>query len=67
MELFKYDWREQNRSLVFAIGVILSGLLGGAVFANPEPIRLSVEFLTRLAVLGIFAGALIALAGVLRG
>ena len=49
VEFFKYDWREQNWSLVFAIGAMLGGFLAGVVFANPEPIQLSVEFLTKLA------------------
>ena len=49
VEFFQYNWREQNWSLVFAIGAMLGGFLGGVVFANPEPVNLSVEFLTQLA------------------
>lgn len=56
VEFFKYNWREQNWSLVFAIGAMLGGFLGGVVFANPEPIRLSVEFLTQLAIWNIPIG-----------
>lgn len=56
VEFFKYNWREQNWSLVFAIGAMLGGFLGGVVFANPEPIELSVAFLTQLAMWNIPIG-----------
>lgn len=56
VEFFQYNWREQNWSLVFAIGAMLGGFLGGVVFANPEPVNLSVEFLTRLAMWNIPIG-----------
>jgi uncharacterized membrane protein YedE/YeeE len=49
VDFFKYNWREQNWSLVFALGAVLGGFLGGVVFANPDPVRLSVGFLTKLA------------------
>lgn len=56
VDFFKYNWREQNWSLVFAVGAMLGGFLGGVVFANPEPISLSVEFLTQLAIWNIPIG-----------
>lgn len=49
VDFFKYNWREQNWSLVFALGAVLGGFLAGVVFANPDPINLSVGFLTKLA------------------
>lgn len=49
VEFFKYNWREYSWSLVFALGAVLGGVLAGVVFANPNPIALSVSFLTRLA------------------
>ncbi len=49
VDFFNYNWREQNWSLVFALGALLGGFLGGVVFANPEPVDLSVGFLTQLA------------------
>ncbi len=48
VEFFKYNWREHSWSLVFAAGTILGGFLAGVVFANPNPVQLSVGFLTRL-------------------
>ena len=48
VEFFKYNWREHSWSLVFALGAVLGGFLAGVVFANPDPVQLSVEFLTRL-------------------
>ena len=56
VEFFQYNWREQNWSLVFAIGAMLGGFLAGVVFANPEPISLSVAFLTQLAIWNIPIG-----------
>jgi uncharacterized membrane protein YedE/YeeE len=49
VDFFQYNWREHSWSLVFAIGAVIGGFLGGVVFANPEPIALSVDFLTKLA------------------
>jgi len=46
VDFFHYDWREHNWSLVFALGAVLGGFLAGIVFANPEPIALSVAALT---------------------
>lgn len=49
VDFFKYNWREHNWSLVFALGAVLGGFLAGVVFANPMPIDLSVAFLTQIA------------------
>lgn len=49
VDFFKYNWREHSWSLVFALGAVLGGFLAGVVFANPDPINLSVGFLTKLA------------------
>lgn len=46
VDFFKYNWREQSWSLVFAVGAVLGGFLAGIVFANPDPIELSVAALT---------------------
>lgn len=48
VDFFKYNWREQNWSLVFALGAVLGGFLAGVVFANPDPIKLSAEFIGML-------------------
>ena len=46
VEFFQYNWREQSWSLIFAVGAVLGGFLAGIVFANPDPIDLSVAALT---------------------
>ncbi|MGA7951035.1 MAG: YeeE/YedE thiosulfate transporter family protein [Thiobacillaceae bacterium] len=46
VEFFSYDWREHTWSLMFALGAVLGGFLAGVVFANPDPINLSVAALT---------------------
>jgi len=48
VDFFKYNWREHSWSLVFAAGAIIGGFLAGVVFANPDPINLSVGFLIKL-------------------
>jgi uncharacterized membrane protein YedE/YeeE len=48
VDFFTYNWREHNWSLVFALGAVLGGFLAGVVFANPDPINLSVAFLTKI-------------------
>lgn len=55
VSFFNYDWkREGGWNLVFLIGVILGGVLGGAVFANPEPIRLATDTITVLNSWGVY-------------
>ncbi len=49
IKLFNYDWRASRWSIVFAVGVMLGGLLAGVIFANPEPIKLSQATLDMLA------------------
>lgn len=46
VDFFQYNWREHNWSLVFALGTVLGGFFAGVVFANPDPIDLSVAALT---------------------
>jgi uncharacterized membrane protein YedE/YeeE len=46
VDFFQYNWREQSWSLVFAGGAVLGGFLAGIVFANPNPVDLSVAALT---------------------
>jgi uncharacterized protein len=42
VDFFRYNWKEHIWSLVFVIGTALGGFLAGVVFANPEPVKLSV-------------------------
>ncbi|MGC4023273.1 MAG: YeeE/YedE thiosulfate transporter family protein [Cyclobacteriaceae bacterium] len=39
--LFKYDWRKEKWSLLFAAGLLFGGFLGGIVFANPKTVAIS--------------------------
>lgn len=42
LQFFKYNWKaEGGWNLVFLVGTILGGFLGGYLLANPEPIQLS--------------------------
>lgn len=42
VDFFRYNWKEHIWSLVFVIGTGLGGFLAGVVFANPDPVKLSV-------------------------
>jgi hypothetical protein len=54
LQHFEYDWRREGQwNLLFILGVLLGGFLGGFVFANPEPIALGAEARDSLAALGI--------------
>ncbi|MCB0396418.1 MAG: YeeE/YedE family protein [Flavobacteriales bacterium] len=50
---FKYDWKEKKWNMIFAVGVIAGGFIGGFAFANPEPIRLSNEAIAMFAEWGL--------------
>lgn len=53
ISLFKYDWKAESWNLLFALGLVIGGFLGGVVFANPDPVALSESTLTYLAGFGI--------------
>jgi uncharacterized membrane protein YedE/YeeE len=53
-EFLRYDWkREGGWHLAFAVGIVLGGLLGGWIFANPDPIALSEATRSDLIDLGV--------------
>jgi uncharacterized membrane protein YedE/YeeE len=53
-DFLRYDWkREGGWHLAFAAGIVLGGLLGGWVFANPVPIAISEATHTDLIALGV--------------
>lgn len=51
---FKYDWKKEGLwNIVFVLGVLIGGFLGGYVFRNPEPIALSAATISDLQQLGL--------------
>ena len=54
VEFFNYDWKSAGRwNLTFLVGTVIGGLLGGAIFANPEPVQLAAATISDLQQLGI--------------
>lgn len=51
--LFHYDWKKERWNLVLAAGIVLGGILGGIVFRNPEPVRISAATAADLQAAGI--------------
>ena len=39
--LFSYDWKKETWSFFFAGGLLLGGIIGGWILANPEPVAIS--------------------------
>lgn len=37
----QYDWKKDSWNLFFVVGILIGGLLGGYVFANPEPVGIA--------------------------
>lgn len=53
-EFFRYDWRKAGGwNLLFALGLIGGGLVGGVLLANPEPLALSARTAADLEALGV--------------
>ena len=51
---FAYDWRRAGGwNLAFVAGILVGGVLAGAVFANPEPVAIAESTRAALAALGI--------------
>lgn len=54
IDFFKYDWKTAGGwNMVFVVGTIVGGFLGGWLFNNPEPINLSQQTVAELQGLGI--------------
>lgn len=50
----RYDWRRDGGwNLLFILGVLTGGFLGGVVLANPNPVALSPETRAALSALGL--------------
>lgn len=39
--LFQYDWKKEIWNLYFVVGVLLGGVIGGVILANPDPVAIS--------------------------
>jgi len=51
--LFNYNWKKETWSLFFAGGLLLGGIIGGWIFANPSPVAISSKTVEYLSSLGI--------------
>lgn len=52
-KFFKYDWKAESWNLIFALGMIIGGMIAGIVFKNPNDIQLSEKAVTSISQLGI--------------
>lgn len=51
--LFNYNWKKETWSLFFAGGLLLGGIIGGYIFANPNPVAISSKTVECLSSFGI--------------
>ncbi len=52
-KFFKYDWKAETWNLVFALGMVIGGLIGGYFLKDPNPIQLSESAIESMNALGI--------------
>jgi uncharacterized membrane protein YedE/YeeE len=51
---FSYDWRRAGGwNLLFGLGIVLGGFVGGVLLANPEPVRVAAATAADLRALGL--------------
>jgi hypothetical protein len=53
IDFFRYDWKKESWSLMLAAGIVLGGVLGGVVFRNPDPVKISAATEAGLLAVGI--------------
>jgi uncharacterized protein len=54
IEYFRYDWKKEGLwNLVFVLGILVGGFLGGYVFAAVDPVAISEATKTDLRALGV--------------
>lgn len=55
---FKYEWRHDIWNLMFALGLVIGGVIGGVLLPNPDPVQISMATKEALQGLGVvdFAG-----------
>lgn len=55
---FQYDWKQETWNVVLAGGMLFGGVLGGLVFRNPNPVRLSAAADAQMTAFGLTNGGL---------
>ncbi|MEO6903984.1 MAG: YeeE/YedE thiosulfate transporter family protein [Bacteroidia bacterium] len=53
ISFFKYNWKSESWNLIFALGILLGGLVAGYFFQNPNPIKISENTIIDLNNIGI--------------
>ena len=51
--LFQYNWKKESWSFFFAGGLLLGGVIGGWLLANPDPVSLSPKTIAYFSSFGI--------------
>ncbi len=50
---FKYDWKKETWNIFFVIGILIGGIVGSTVLANPNPIVIASSTQQQLMQLGV--------------
>lgn len=53
VSFFQYNWRKESWNLLFALGIVLGGLIGSTLLDNGEPLQVAAQTQTALESLGI--------------
>jgi uncharacterized membrane protein YedE/YeeE len=53
VSFFQYNWRKESWNLLFALGIVLGGLVGSTLLNNGEPLQIATQTATALESLGI--------------
>ncbi len=50
---FNYDWKKETWNIFFVTGILIGGIAGGTLLANPNPIEIASSTQQQLAQLGV--------------
>jgi|ERR1043165_1920443 uncharacterized membrane protein YedE/YeeE len=50
---FDYDWKKETWNLFFVAGILIGGIAGATVLANPEPVKIAASTQQQLSELGV--------------